>query len=297
MNDLDWGDLKIILALAQAGSVRRAAGLLDVHPSTVTRRIDAVERTLGTRLFRRQPSGLSPTLAGQELLQSAERVQQEVNRMERRLSGRDEKLEGPVRINVPDIVARSFLMSQMGTFIRENPSIELHVDTGNSTVDLGGGETDIAIWATNEPPENLVGRPLGHLASAAYATPEYLNKHDLRRHPERCRKLASTISSEMDEAFAEIPTAAWFNSLPLLHDAARQGLGIAQLPCAIADPDAELVRVPPGGTVAGEPLWLFTHPDLRGSARIRAVMDMISGAFRSNATLVSGEWAEAPQAA
>ncbi len=301
MTDLDWGDFKIILALAQAGSVRRAAGLLGVHPSTVTRRIDAVERSLGTRLFRRQPSGLSPTLAGRELLESAERIQTEVHRMERRLSGRDDKLEGPVRITLPDAVGLSFLMDDLARFAAENPQVQLNVVPSYGAPDLGAGETDIAVQATEDPPENLVGRPLGRFAVAAYATPEYLARHDPHRKPEKCRRIGWDDGSGNEASFASdfenVPVGSSFASVVLQQAAAHRGFGIADLPCALGDSDPRLVRVPPGTVHEGASLWLFTHPDLRGSARIRAVMDVISGSFREHADLVSGVLEREPQAA
>ncbi len=299
MTDLDWGDFKIILALAQAGSVRRAAGILGVHPSTVTRRIDAVERSLGTRLFRRQPSGLTPTLAGRELLDSAQRIQSEVHRMERRLSGRDDKLEGPVRVTLPDVVAHSFLMDDLARFCVAYPDVQLSVIPSYDTPDLGSGTTDIALQATDHPPENLVGRPLGRCGVAAYATTAYLSAHDPQRQPEKCRRIGWEQGHEPPFAsdFDDVPVGSCFNSLILQQAAARKGFGIAILPCAVGDADEQLVRVPPGTVRAGKALWLLTHPDLRGSARIRAVMDVISASFREHADLVAGVKESEPQAA
>lgn len=301
MQDLDWGDLKIVLALSHAGSVRRAAALLGVHPSTVTRRIDAIERALGTRLFRRQSNGLTPTLAGNELLEGAERIQQEVNQMERRLSGRDDKLEGPVRITLPDAVGMSFLMEDLARFAAENPAVQLTIVPSYDAPDLASGEADIALRATANPPENLIGRPLGTYAVADYASPAYLKRNDPNKNPEACLRIgwdvnASRYSDSDEGPLGNIPVGTRFGSLTLQQAAARSGMGIAELPCALADHDPLLARVSQGQTRPGAPLWLLSHPDLRGSARIRAVMDVVSESFRAHRDLVEGVDAT-PQAA
>jgi DNA-binding transcriptional LysR family regulator len=100
--DADWDDLRHFLALARAGSVRAAGAALGVSHTTVARRVEGLEGRLGVRLFDRHRGGWSLTAAGQQMRVGAERVEGEVGAVLRDLSGRDTRLEGPVRLTCGD---------------------------------------------------------------------------------------------------------------------------------------------------------------------------------------------------
>jgi DNA-binding transcriptional LysR family regulator len=77
---------------------------------------------------------------------------------------------------------------------------------------------------------------------------------------------------------------SWLSQLA----AARAGVGLAALPCFLADPTPELIRVlPPEPALAGE-LWLLTHPDLRRTARVRAFMESLARGLRRERALLEG---------
>ena len=75
---MDWDNLRFVLALARAGSVRAAAETLDVNHATVSRRLHAFEKKLGVRLFERLPTGYVTTPAGEEMLRSALQLEEEI---------------------------------------------------------------------------------------------------------------------------------------------------------------------------------------------------------------------------
>src|SRR3546814_15949288 len=82
-------DRRPLLAIAREGSLGGAARRLRVNHSTVFRRLGAIEARLGARLFERQNGSYVTTAAGEDLLRTAERVEAEVEALERRLSGQD----------------------------------------------------------------------------------------------------------------------------------------------------------------------------------------------------------------
>ena len=86
---LDWDDLRFFLAIARHGSLTAAARDLRVAQSTVGRRLSSLEASLGVRLLHRTPEGYTLTLAGQDVLNQAERVEVEVLGVERSVGGRD----------------------------------------------------------------------------------------------------------------------------------------------------------------------------------------------------------------
>lgn len=294
MKRLDWEDLKIFVALARHGSMRSAGAALGVHGSTVTRRVDHFERKLGVRLFDRRGSQWSLTDAGQSLMQSVHRVEDEIDGIERRLQGLDDRMEGDIRVSLPDVMGTGFLMTELAEFCQKWPDVRLELVPSYDVADLSKREADVAIRVTSDPAENLVGRRLATFAVAVYAAPAYLSKHDPQRAPERCRWLHWHLNSEREVEqrarwFPGVPMGPALGSLPLQAEAAAASMGLAILPCAFGDADPRLKRVPGVEPELGGELWILTHPDLVRSARIRQFLDCVSSAFRRNqADLLGG---------
>jgi molybdenum-dependent DNA-binding transcriptional regulator ModE len=91
---VDWDDLKILLAVSRKRSARGAAQELGISNSTVTRRLDELERSLGTRLFDRTPEGYRITQSAENLLPTAEHVEDLLLAAERQITGVDQELQG-----------------------------------------------------------------------------------------------------------------------------------------------------------------------------------------------------------
>jgi DNA-binding transcriptional LysR family regulator len=109
MSDLEWDDLRFVLAVASAGSLAGAARALGVNHTTVLRRVIAFEKRLGLRLFERLPTGYVLTAGGEELIAAARRVEETITTLERKLAGRDSRLSGAVRITTADTLMASIL--------------------------------------------------------------------------------------------------------------------------------------------------------------------------------------------
>ncbi len=113
--------MKVLLALSRKGSARAAAKELHVSNSTITRRLDEMERSLETRLFDRTPDGYKMTVSAEELLPTAEHVEELVMAAERKISGGDQQLEGTVRLTLPDVQATGFLVKRLALFAQQYP--------------------------------------------------------------------------------------------------------------------------------------------------------------------------------
>src|SRR5690242_11649426 len=99
---LDWDLLRVFLAIAREHTLSGAARQLKVDQSTMSRRLVALEESAGARLFDRTPEGYLLTAAGEDALSDAERVEQAAIAVERKLLGRDARLEGSVRLATSD---------------------------------------------------------------------------------------------------------------------------------------------------------------------------------------------------
>ena len=294
----DWDDLRSFLAIARAGSLQGAARTLGVNHSTVFRRLNALEARLGVRLFDRFPRGYALSAAGEHMLASAERVEEEILALERRLLGGDVRLAGTLRVTTTDTLAHALLGPHLRAFQAAYPAIELELITGNAFFDLSRREADVALRPSRHPGDAMVGRKLADIAVALYGARDYLAE---RGRPQSEAELAGHALITGDASLAHLPATRWLarhvapgttvlrcNSWLTQCAAARAGLGLVALPCFLGDRAPELVRVlPPEPSLAGE-LWLLTHPDLRRTARVRALMETLARGLRRERALLEG---------
>src|ERR1700733_16098156 len=109
----DWDDLRVFLAVAQAGSFTEAARLLGTVQTTVGRRVDKLEHRLGSKLFLRHRSGVKLTSSGMTLAEHALRIREMTNQIERRLLGEDGSMAGTIRLTITDGLAAYWLVPHL----------------------------------------------------------------------------------------------------------------------------------------------------------------------------------------
>ena len=223
---MNWDDLKIFLAVAEAPSMRAAAKQLKVSHTTVSRRIECLEESLGTRLFDRRSDGYRLTDAGQDLLPIALQTDDSLHAFDRSVAGRDSALEGQVCVTIPDALAVSLFMPLFLSFMDENPGIQIKVHDSLQIFDLSRREADVAIRFTNNPPDHLIGRRLGNMHQAAYATQDYVRHH----RPDQANSTARWIGWGMPEdrpnwiarsPFPHLKVGGHFNNILIQLDATK----------------------------------------------------------------------------
>lgn len=281
---LDWDDLRFFLTVAKAGSVRAASNELKVSHSTVGRRIEQLEENIGTKLFDRTPDGYQITGAGEDILASAKKMDDEVNNIQRTIVGGDAKLEGPIVVTLPDIAAIHMYMEDFADFQNLYPKISLEIQTSYEVFDLSRREADVAIRMISNkssPPDYLIGRKLAAVHQAAYAHPGYLAGKDLDDPKSDLGWLGWNDNEQMLDmiersGYPAFPVRGVFPNVLTQLSACQHKMGMALLPCVIGDQDPNLTRVPPGGSFSSFDVWLLSHPDLRDTARIRVFREYIT---------------------
>ena len=285
----NWDDLRLFLAVARSGTLSGAAREIGVNHSTVFRRISAFEETLGVRLFDRLPNGYALTPAGEEMHDSALRVEAEITALDRRVTGQDLRLSGVVRITTVDMLAQGLLPRHLLAFRDAYPGIEIELSVGNATLSLTRREADVALRLGNQPPEALVGRRVGRLVFAVYGAARAENAAPLTERPWIGLTAEHAPLVHAFEAFLPgTRPALRVNSVAAAIAATRAGLGLGALPCAIADLDPDLARIAELPDSFTLDLWLLTHEDLRRTARIRAFLDFMAEALMQEAPLLEG---------
>jgi DNA-binding transcriptional LysR family regulator len=292
---LDWNDLRYVLALGRGGSLVGAARALRVEHSTVSRRIGAIERDLGAKLFTRTPDGHRLTAAGERAFAAGESVERVVQALEAAVAGEDAKTGGTVRVTTSEGFT-PVLIPHLARLYADQPQILVELLSANRTFDLARGEADIAIRMVPTTTPDLVARRVGEVGWALYGSAEYLAKSGMPRD-------ASALSGHrivgFDEPLSGTPGATWLaqrlagtelvvrgNSIPSVAAAVAAGLGLSCLPCLTGDPDARLVRASP--VVAAGQMWLVAHPERQASARVRIVWDFLVDVLAREQGLLSG---------
>jgi DNA-binding transcriptional LysR family regulator len=292
MHELDWDDLRFFLAVSERGSISGAAKLLNVNHSTVLRRLGSLEKRLGARLFDRLPDGYEITAQGEELRNQLRGVSEQIETAQRRLSGRDLGLYGAIRITTTDTLMHGLLMPYLAEFRALHSAIQMEIAINNSFLSLTRREADVAVRPSNTIPENLVGRRVGRLHSAIYASKSYL-----KRNPKK-KEWAAHDWVAPDEALAHLAQAKWMrenipeariavrvDTLLGMIAAVRSGMGLGLLLCFLADAEKDLVRLAESAEELDTDLWLLSHPALKGVARIKALTDFLNDKLRASAKL------------
>ena len=293
--DLEWGDLAIILAVGRAGSLSGAARALGKTHSTVFRNITAIEEKTGVRFFDRFDHGYVPTDAGRTALQYAERVEGEFHALGLEILGQDAKLSGRIRVTCPDAFASEHAPGFMARFMAQHPGIQVDVTPGHGAVDLNRREAEIAIRATKAAPEAAFGRKICPFRFALYSSPAYMEsapERPLAEHPfclieGSVTWLIPTIWKTREQG--EDRAVFQCRASRAVQNAAAEGLGLTFLPCYVGDADPRLVRVSDPIENLDMQLWVLTHPDLRNTARVRALMTFLYDELGAQADLWGGK--------
>jgi DNA-binding transcriptional LysR family regulator len=300
MTSLDWDDLRYVFAVHANGSVAGAARALRVNHTTVLRRIGAFEARLGITLFDRLPSGYVLTAGGEELVETAGRINDSVTALERRLSGRDTRIEGTLRLATTDTLMASVLPKILAAFRAVHPGVLVEVSTANAFASLTRRDADVALRPAADPPENLVGRRLSRVGFAIYGSGRLVERVEAEGAdpadpagldwiwPDAA--LASTaVGRWMHDRVPATRPVLRVDSLVAMREAAAAGVGLAVLPCYLGDTDARLRRFDKPLPDVSTGLWLLTHEDLRQTARVRAFMEFAGRALAVLEPLLQGD--------
>ncbi|MEM1237189.1 MAG: LysR family transcriptional regulator [Pseudomonadota bacterium] len=272
---IDWSDLPYVLAVCEAGSLAAAARRLGVNHSTVYRRIEGVEARLGVRLFDRQSHGYVMTPAGEMFYGRALELSKGKSDIELALGGQDLRLEGPLTVTTTDSLLH-FLMPVFAAFQEAHPEVELRLLSDALALDLSRRDADIALRPTQNPPLHWVGRKLSKVRCATYASAETA----ARGMSEDVRWIM--LDDDLDQSpMSKIAVLRKHEQAPVtvvntvmgVLDAVEAGLGVAVLPCYLAEPLEGLVRLDEPDQEVVWDLWLLAHPDVRRSARVHAFFD------------------------
>lgn len=280
----DWEALRYVLAASRAGSLAGAARALGVDPATVSRRIGALERSLGTKLFLRPQGGrLVPTEAGGALLAAAARAEESLHEVKRSARAATATPSGVVRFTTVDVLATLVVAPRLPRLRARFPDLVIDMVVTPHILDLGR-DIDLSLRLARPTEGHAIVRRAGGISLSVYAPVRGAGAR------QGAPPHAPLDVIAYGDHFIRHGENAWIEAVPsariVLHTtsigaalaAARGGLGAALLPDVAAAADPALVRLDalPRRT---RDLWLVVHPDLAKSPRVQAVSSFLIDAI------------------
>jgi DNA-binding transcriptional LysR family regulator len=282
--DLAWDDVRALLALLRTNSLAAAGKALGVDRSTMSRRVAALERSLGTKLFLRTRDGLRPAAVAERLRAHAERVEAEILAFERAVSATGEGASGVVRVATTEALGAFLVERGLLDLRREHPGVVVEILGGNRPVDIARGEAEIALRFGPLQGAALKARCVARFGFGLYASPAYLRARGTPRDEDDLEGHDLVVPSA---ELAQLPEARWLlarrgaraafrsSSMPALMAACVAGHGLAVLTRPWGEMTEALDRVFEIDDLPRRPLWLVVQPDVAKRPEVRVVADRI----------------------
>jgi molybdate transport repressor ModE-like protein len=284
-DQFDWNLVRSFLAITRSGSMTAAAKRLKIDYSTLSRRIAALEASLGSQLFDRRTSGSSLTEAGERLLEMAEQMDQLATSAAQSIGDSKLQATGAVRIGTPDGFGTKFLAPRLGELSDRHPELTIELVAMPREFSLSRREADIAVSLTQPSEGRLHSRKLTDYELGLYASKDYLAKHpaietaaDVPSHRFISYIDDLVYSPELEYTHFVVPElqpAIKSSNLIAQLNSTIAGAGLCVLPCFIAQTEPQLVRVLPSFRLI-RTFWLVLHSDLRNIARVRVTADFMA---------------------
>lgn len=284
---MDTADIDLLLRVAQSGSLSGAAKRLGVAVSTVGRRLDALEATLGLRLVDRRMTGVLLTPAGERIAALAEPVAEGLARISRTAAAmRHDSDRESVVVSATEFIISDVLAPALPRLYEARPAIGIVLRSEAAVVSLAGRDADLAVRMSWPEGNSLLAKKLPEQRLGLYASSAYLRGRDPAGLDLRSERMLV-----YDDSYGRLPELDWIaeagletcismrtGSTRALIAATSAGAGIGLLPTWAARAET-LCEVPAPAEIPTRSPWLVVHRDLRRLPTIRTVHDWIVKAF------------------
>lgn len=290
--------MRSFVCVANAGSFSAAASQMGITQSTISKQIAALERHLGTQLFRRTTRSLSLTNDGMMFYESAKRALAAIDEAES-IVGLVANIQGTVRLTCPLSLAESRLVAMIGRFVARYPKIEIDLQLSEHALNLVSDNLDMAIRVGQLRDSMLTARKIGVCRRVIVASPQYLDRVgrpttpiDLKQHNCISYTLLSTGSRWQFVDGEAVMVAGNFRAdgPNALRAAALAGIGIAANASWLFEQqlaNGELEIVLPNHELAPMPVHAVLPSGGFVSARTRALLQYLVGEFESDPLLAN----------
>ena len=291
MGNVDLNDIRLFVAVVQAGSFSKAADLVNIPKSRLSRRISRLEADLGITLMDRSKRGVLLNEVGEQFYLRAQEMMQAAQTAVNSVQGKRDTPSGLLRLSVSTEVGRGFLMLHLAEYMRRYPDVWLEIEINNKKVNMIQDGIDIALRLGLPAGDNVVARKLTDIELGLFAVESYLQRmgyprspHELHGHvllnkydgPEwrfTCKQHCVCIQGN---------NKLNSNDANLLGQMVAEGVGIALLPCFDNMLREGWVRLLPEWEVDTVPLYLVYYKNRGSVPTIRSMVNFLFEKFQQN---------------
>ncbi|MEM7320392.1 MAG: LysR family transcriptional regulator [Pseudomonadota bacterium] len=285
------------LKVVELGSIRAAARALGQDPSGISRRITRLEQQLGTRLVDRSGNTTTATAQGQLFYERLSSIIEQLDALKAEVSGEDLVPSGLLRVTSAIDFGQEFVADWLLDYRNLHPTVDYDLVLASGFVDMTQAGIDVALRVGNLPDSSLIARKLADVPRVLVASPDYLNRKGMPRHPDDLAEhdhvfFASSNRQnalELAEPGGRVirvkrSRGIAINSVRAAAKAVTEGAGIHTGPLwAFARHIAkgEVVPVLPEHTQKQMPLYAVRHPSTVVPARISRFIDHVAECVRT----------------
>ncbi len=278
---MDWNNLRYFLELARSGTLVSAARRLGVEHTTVSRRIQALEKQMGEALFARDAGGHRLTEAGRHLLPGIEAMEAAVLGVERLAPTPGGGPAGLVRVGATEGFGTLILAPHLARLTQKHPQLSIDLLALPRMLHLSRREADIVISLERPTRGSVIVTKLADYTLHLYGQREALarrplvqQREDLRHHAFISYVDDLLFTKELqflDQLYQPERFAFRSTSITAQYEAVRAGAGLAVLPAFLADRDPVLARVLPQEARFTRTFWMSMPAEGKHLARMQAV--------------------------
>lgn len=288
----NWDDFRFFLALYRHKTLKLAAKELQTDQATVGRRIYALEEKLKTSLFEKRSEGFFLTVSGERIRSTLEDVENSFHTIDRKIAGKDEKMEGVVRIAMPGALANHLVIPNLKEFTASFPQIELQFLTGSEVLNLNKREADMAFRFVRPSQQELIVKKIGDVTLSLFGSKKLLKANkkiesyeDLASFPfvglftkatsQMEKDLLGKLSPHLQDKV--LTSMAWSS----VYAAVTNNIGLGILPSFMAGQNSLLEAIPlaPSEKMA---LWYVVHPEVQKNRRFAAFSNFLISFLKQN---------------
>lgn len=237
--------------MVEEGSFAAAGKYLGMPSTTVSRKVQGLENDLGVRLLYRSTRKLSLTEQGRSYFQLCQQHLSGIEEANNLIMQSQTQPQGKIRISAPLDFSILYVQQWINDFLAKHPKIDIELIVSDAFTDLISDRIDIAFRSGRLKDSSLIARPLGPKTSQCYASPCYLKRAGVPRHPQDleqhdCLILGDSLLHNSwqfinhdDDLTIPVTGRYASGSMHLVIQAALAGLGIAYLPTPLAKPYAD----------------------------------------------------------
>jgi len=287
--------IRIFVKVVQNGSFSKAAGILRMPNSTVSKAVAKLERSTGTKLLLRTTRSLTLTQAGRAFYDAAIGPVLQLEDAQKSLSGHDSILHGQVKITAPEDLGYYLVAPALAELSKQHKDLSFDIEFKNDIVDLIKEGFDLAIRLGKIRDSGLKSKYIDDIHLITVASPQYLRNFEKIKQPADFKNHAClslnyegtakhwTLRSDKGTSRVEIKPKIIANQMTGLLQLALNGAGVAFVPsyiCRSYLDSGALVRVLPSWSSVGFPVSIVTPLAPSSAVRLKVTVDHLVTALK-----------------